>query len=301
MAGTGTFGQMQPHGNACGKSPTTGAEFHACACFFIKHLGSARIRSRALRVKPNTTPEIRIGIGGWNYKPWRGAFYPQGLAQARELEYASNRLSSIEINSTFYGSQKPASFEKWRAATPKDFMFSVKAPRFATHRSVLAEAGGSIDRFFSSGVLLLREKLGPINWQFSPTKRFDAADMEAFMALLPVNLEGRSIRHAIEVRHASFAVPEFTMLARKYRVATVLAAESVYPEIEDAEAPFVYVRVMGASAKWKIGYSRHALDAWAGRAKAWKAAGRDVFLYFISGSKVRNPAAAMALIERMAD
>jgi uncharacterized protein YecE (DUF72 family) len=254
-----------------------------------------------LRVKSNTTPRIRIGIGGWNYKPWRGAFYPQGLVQARELEYASNKLSSIEINSTFYGSQKPASFEKWRAATPKDFKFSVKAPRFATHRSMLAETGDSIDRFFSSGVLLLREKLGPINWQLGPTKRFDAAEMEAFLALLPAKLEGRSVRHAIEVRHVSFAVPEFTTLARKYGVATVLAADSDYPEIEDVAAPFVYVRVMGTTAKWKPGYSRHALEAWAERAKTWKAGGRDVFLYFIGGCKVRNPAAAMALIERMAD
>jgi uncharacterized protein YecE (DUF72 family) len=252
-------------------------------------------------VNPNTTPAIYIGIGGWNYKPWRGEFYPHGLAQARELEYASNRLSSIEINSTFYGSQKPASFEKWRAQSPDDFKFSVKAPRFATHRPVLAEAGSSIERFFSSGVLLLREKLGPINWQLGPAKRFDAADMEAFLALLPTNLDGRSIRHAIEVRHASFAVPEFTVLAREYGVATVLAVDSEYPEIEDAAAPFVYVRVMGTTAKLKTGYSRHALDAWAARAKAWKAGGRDVFLYFISGCKVRNPAAAMALIERMPD
>jgi uncharacterized protein YecE (DUF72 family) len=252
-------------------------------------------------VKPNTTPAICIGIGGWNYKPWRGEFYPHGLAQARELEYASNRLSSIEINSTFYGSQKPASFEKWRVQTPDDFKFSVKAPRFATHRPVLAEAGNSIERFFASGVLLLREKLGPINWQLAPAKRFDAADMEAFLALLPANLDGHSIRHAIEVRHASFAVPEFTRLARKYGVATVLAVDSEYPQIEDAAAPFVYVRVMGTTAKWKAGYPRHALDAWAARVKAWKAGGRDVFLYFISGCKVRNPAAAMALIERMPD
>jgi uncharacterized protein YecE (DUF72 family) len=252
-------------------------------------------------VKPNITPGIRIGIGGWNYKPWRGTFYPQGLAQARELAYASSRLSSIEINSTFYGSQKPASFDRWHAETPRDFKFSVKAPRSATHRSVLAEAGDSIDRFFSSGVLLLREKLGPINWQLGPTKRFDAADMEAFLALLPAKMEGRSVRHAIEVRHASFAIPQFTGLARKYGVATVFAADSEYPEIEDAAAPFVYIRVMGTTAKWKTGYSPHALDAWAARAKAWKSGGRDVFLYFISGCKARNPAAAMALIERMAD
>jgi uncharacterized protein YecE (DUF72 family) len=247
-----------------------------------------------------TPPRIRVGIGGWSYKPWRGEFYPEGLAQARELAYASNRLSSIEINSTFYGSQRPASFDKWHADTPADFMFSVKAPRFATHRRKLAEAGDSIERFFGSGVLRLREKLGPINWQLGPATTFDSGDIEAFLALLPRTVDGRSIRHAVEVRHVSFAVPAFTALARKYGVATVLALDSKFPEIEDAAAPFVYARVMGTTAKWNAGYSRRALDAWAARARAWKTGGRDVYLYFISGCKVRNPAAAMALIERLA-
>src|SRR5690606_849775 len=147
---------------------------------------------------------IHIGVGGWNFAPWRGTFYPPGLAQKGELEYASNQLTSIEINSTFYGSQKPASFEKWYAQTPKDFIFSVKGPMYATNRRVLAEAQESIARFFGSGVLLLKEKLGPINWQFGPTKKFDAAELESFLALLPKKIDGRAIRHAIEVRHASF-------------------------------------------------------------------------------------------------
>ncbi|MEO6079566.1 MAG: DUF72 domain-containing protein [Steroidobacteraceae bacterium] len=245
-------------------------------------------------------PRIHIGIGGWNYKPWRGEFYPQDLVQKRELEYASRRLTSIEINSTFYGSQKPASFVRWHAETPENFVFSVKGPMFVTNRRVLAEAGDSIDRFFGSGVLLLRDKLGPINWQLGPGKKFDAGDLEAFLALLPAKLDGRQIRHAIEVRHASFCTPEFPPLARKYGVAIVLAGDSKYPEITDTTAPFVYARIMGTTADHKLGYSRRDLDAWASQAKAWSADGREVFLYVISGCKVRNPASAMALIERIA-
>jgi uncharacterized protein YecE (DUF72 family) len=246
-----------------------------------------------------TGPRIHIGVGGWNFEPWRGEFYPPGLVQKRELEYASSRLTSIEINSTFYGSQKPASFSRWHAETPADFIFSVKGPRYATNRRVLAEAGESIQRFFDSGVLLLQEKLGPINWQLAPGKRFDAGDLEAFFALLPQKIDGRAIRHAIEVRHDSFVTPQFTALARSHGVAVVFAGDSKYPEIREATAPFVYARIMGTSEKWKQGYSARDLDAWAQRARAWAAEGREVFLYVISGFKARNPAAAMALIERL--
>src|SRR5688572_26496489 len=244
-------------------------------------------------------PRVRIGIGGWNYAPWRGEFYPQDLPQKRELEYASSRLTSIEINSTFYGSQKPATFARWHAQTPEDFVFAVKAPRFVTHRRVLAGAGESISRFFDSGVMLLREKLGPINWQLPPTKQFDAADLDAFLAILPAKMAGRSMRHAIEVRNASFATPQFHALARRHGVAIVLAGDSRFPEIPDATAPFVYARIMGTAANRKAGYSGSALDAWAKRINAWSAEGRDVFLYVISGCKARNPAAAMALIGRI--
>ena len=245
------------------------------------------------------TGRILIGIGGWNFKPWRGVFYPKGLVQKRELEYASRNLTSIEINSTFYGSQTPASFDKWRADTPEDFIFSVKGPMFATNRRVLGEAGESIDRFFDSGVLRLKEKLGPINWQLGPSKKFDASDLETFMKQLPAKAGGRKLRHAIEVRNNSFCTPQFSALARRYGVAIVLAGDAGFPEIVDTHSPFVYARIMGTKAKPKAGYSGRDLDKWATRVKSWSSAGRDVYLYVISGAKVRNPAAALALIERL--
>src|SRR4051794_32122905 len=165
---------------------------------------------------------IRVGIGGWVYEPWRGVFYPKGLPQSRELAHASQHLTAIEINGTFYGSQKPASFQRWAAETPDDFVFSLKGPRFATNRRVLGEAKESIERFFNTGVLELKHKLGPIVWQFAPTKKFDPADFEAFLALLPQKLDGRAIRHAVEARQESFVTPDFIALLRKYSVAPVL-------------------------------------------------------------------------------
>ena len=260
---------------------------------------------------------IRIGVGGWTFEPWRGTFYPEKLPQKRELEYASSQLTSIEINGTFYGSQKPESFVKWRDETPDDFIFSVKAPRFATNRRVLSEAGSSVDRFFASGVMLLGDKLGPINWQFAPTKAFDAADFEGFLKLLPKDVDGRPIRNVVEVRHDSFRHPDFVALARLYGVGIVLAVDSKYVQIADHTAPFVYARIMGAAEAEPLGYSASALDLWAGHARqlasgripedlksvaphATTNAATDVYLYFISGDKVRNPAAAMALIDRLA-
>ena len=162
------------------------------------------------------TGQIRVGIGGWNFEPWRGVFYPKGLAQAKELAYAASHLTSIEINSTFYGSQKPESFRKWASTVPDGFVFSVKGPRFATNRRVLAEAGNSIKRFLDSGVLELRDRLGPMLWQFAPTKKFDAADFGKFLELLPAKADGRALRHVVEVRHASFCTPEFIALARGF-------------------------------------------------------------------------------------
>jgi uncharacterized protein YecE (DUF72 family) len=260
---------------------------------------------------------IRIGVGGWTYQPWRGAFYPKDLPQRRELEYASRQLTSIEINGTYYGSQKPASYTKWHDETPDDFMFSLKAPRFAMNRTVLAEAGGTITRFFNSGVAELKEKLGPINWQFLPTKQFEAADFEAFLTLLPRDIAGRRLRHAVEVRHESFRTPDFIALARKYGVAVVIAGDSGYPQIADLTAPFVYARVMGTQAAEANGYSEASLKRWAARARAWASGSapddmdyvepragkdepRDVYLYVISGHKVHNPAAAMMLLQRIA-
>jgi uncharacterized protein YecE (DUF72 family) len=259
---------------------------------------------------------IRVGIGGWTYEPWRGTFYPESLTQKRELEYASRQLTSIEINGTYYGSQKPATFAKWRDETPPGFVFAVKAPRFAMNRKLLAEAGGTIARFFASGVMELKDKLGPINWQLEPTKPFEPADFEAFLKLLPRETEGRKLRHVVEVRHDSFRSPDFLALVREHEVAVVMAGDSAYPQIADATAPFVYARIMGTAAKEESGYSDAALDVWASRAHAWASGAapedlkyveprrayakpRDVYLYVISGHKVRNPAAAMSLIRRL--
>ena len=261
--------------------------------------------------------KIRIGVGGWTYEPWRGTFYPENLPQKRELEHASRHLTSIEINGTYYGSQKPATYAKWHDETPDDFVFSLKAPRFAMNRTVLAEAGGSITRFFNSGVTELKEKLGPINWQFLPTKKFDPADFEGFLKLLPREVAGRPLRHAVEVRHESFRTPAFIALVREHGVAVVIAGDSSYPQIADVTAPFVYARIMGTKATEAEGYSDASLKRWAARASAWAAGAdpddlehvdsrtgndepRDVFLYVISGHKVHNPAAAMSLIRRIA-
>jgi uncharacterized protein YecE (DUF72 family) len=257
---------------------------------------------------------IRIGVGGWTYEPWRGAFYPDGLAQKRELEYASRHLTSIEINGTFYGSQKPESFRRWRDETPDDFVFAVKGPRFTTNRRELATAGESIERFFTTGVLELGDKLGPINWQLMEHKKFEPEDFAAFLDFMPASVEGREIRHAVEVRHASFRAPEAVALARDRGIAIVLAADGHYPQIADPTAPFAYLRIMGTQETESKGYSDAELDRWADRLRALAAGEptdldavaaaadgtpRDVFVYVISGHKPRNPAAAMALIERV--
>lgn len=242
---------------------------------------------------------IRVGVGGWTYEPWRGVFYPEGLAQKRELEFASRHLDTIEINGTYYGSQKPESFARWHDETPDGFVFSLKAPRFATNRRVLAEAGASIERFFTSGVMELGAKLGPVNWQFMATKTFDPADFEGFLKLLPREVDGRTLRHVVEVRHESFGTPEFVAMARAYRVAICLAGDSKFPEIADVTADFAYARIMGTVEGHPLGYAKPALDMWAKRASALCDGKRDVFLYVISGFKQSNPKAAMALIERV--
>jgi uncharacterized protein YecE (DUF72 family) len=242
---------------------------------------------------------IRIGIGGWTFEPWRGTFYPEKLTQKRELEYASSKLGSIEVNGTYYSLMKPESFRKWHDETPEDFVFSLKATKFCTNRKVLATAGESIEKFIMSGLLELKDKLGPINWQFMGTKKFDPEDFGAFLKLLPKSVEGRSLRHAVEVRHESFQTPDFYEMARQHDVAIIQAGDSKFPEIEQATAPFAYVRIMGTREDEPKGYSDAELDAWAKRAKGWAADGRDVFLYVISGAKQHNPAAAMSLIERI--
>ena len=238
---------------------------------------------------------VYVGIGGWNFAPWRGSFYPEGLPQAQELHHASRELTSIEINSTFYRLQKPATFQKWRDETPPGFVFSLKAPRFVTLRQTLAEAGPSIQRFLGSGVLELGDKLGAINWQLDPAKPFDAKDVAAFLDLLPRKLEGRALRHAIEARHESFDCEEFITIVREHEVAVVEAGDSKYPRIQARTAPFSYLRVMGTKAGLAKGYPPASLKLWRDHARTLARDG-DVFFYFISGAKQRNPQAARALL-----
>lgn len=260
---------------------------------------------------------IRVGIGGWTFPPWRGTFYPPGLPHARELEHASRHVTSIEINGTYYRLQTPESFASWREQTPDDFVFSLKGPRYVTNRRVLAEAGPAIERFLGSGLLELRQKLGPINWQFMPTKQFDPADFEAFLKLLPATLQGHKLRHVVEVRHGSFAQPDFIALLRSYSVGAVIADHATYPALHDPTAPFIYARLQRASEPEAAGYSDEALTQWAARARSWASGGlpedlpllapkpgkqphvRDVFIYMINGFKPKAPAAAMALINRL--
>ena len=242
---------------------------------------------------------IRVGIGGWVFPPWRGSFYPAGLRQAEELGFASRHVSAIEINGTFYRIQIPASFKKWRDETPADFVFSLKGPRFLTHRGELASAAPYMARFFASGLADLDAKLGPVLWQFAPTKQFDAADFAAFLELLPAELAGRTLRHVVEVRHPSFRVPSFIDLLREHRIALAQVDDAKYPAFDELTADFAYLRLRRCADAEPTGYPPDALDHWAGRLKGWAAEGRDCFLYFINGAKIRAPAAAQGLLARL--
>ena len=242
--------------------------------------------------------KIFVGIGGWTFEPWRGVFYPDGLTQKRELEYASRKLTSIEINGTYYSSFKPASWAKWRAETPDGFVFSVKASRYCTNRKELAAAGESIARFIGQGMNELGDRLGPINWQFMGTKKFDAEDFEGFLKLLPREVGGLPLRHALEVRSPTFKDTKFYALARRYNAAIIFADDDDFPEIDEPTADFTYARLMRTKPEIETGYAPADIEGWAKRAKAWAKRG-DVFIYFISGAKVRAPAAAQALIERL--
>lgn len=263
-----------------------------------------------------TKPSIRVGIGGWTYEPWRGGtFYPEKWPIKRELEYAASKLTAIEVNGTYYSGFKPATFAKWRDETPDDFVFALKASRYCTNRKVLAEAGESIARFVSQGIVELGEKLGPVLWQFMATKKFDADDFGAFLKLLPAAQDGIALRHAVQVRHESFAVPEFVAMCRAAGVAIVYAQSDEYPAIADVTGDFVYARLETAVGDEPAGYPPAELDRWATTAQEWAAgkepaglpyaandaaaAPRDTFVFFISGAKERNPAAAQALIERL--
>jgi uncharacterized protein YecE (DUF72 family) len=241
---------------------------------------------------------IRIGIGGWTFAPWRGRFYPQGLTQKRELEFASRALTSIEINGTYYSSFKPDTWRKWRDETPDGFVFAVKASRYVTNRKVLASAGESVARFLGQGLTELGPKLGPINWQFLATKAFERDDFAAFLQLLPKDQDGVRLRHAIEVRSPTFATAAFHELARAHGAAIVTATGDGVPEIDEPTADFRYARLMTTREDEARGIPDREVAAYAGRLKEWARRG-DVFAYVIAGAKERNPAAAMALIERV--
>ncbi len=260
---------------------------------------------------------IRCGIGGWTFEPWRGVFYPPGLRQADELNYAASHLTAIEINGTYYSSFKPDSWAKWRASTPEGFKFAVKASRFSTNRKVLADGGESIGRFLNQGLSELGDRLGPILWQFANTKKFDAADFEGFLKLLPAKQDGLPLSHVLEVRHATFADPAFIALARKYAATVCLADHFTYPMIADVTGDTVYARLQTGSDEVDTAYSAADLDLWAGRLKTYAAGGRpgdlsaadpgadapatprEVYAFFIHEGKVRAPAAAMAMIARV--
>lgn len=269
-----------------------------------------------MKKSASPAPAIRVGIGGWTYAPWRDNFYPAKLPHSQELGYASRQLNAIEVNGTYYSSFKPPTFAKWRDETPDDFVFSLKASRFSTNRRVLAEAGESIKRFVGSGISELGPKLGPIVWQFMPTKLFDADDFEAFLDLLPKAVDGLNLRHVLDVRHPSFMTPDYLALARKYHCATVFTDSPDFPSFADLTSDFVYARLMCSDAKLKRGYAPKALDAWAAAAQTWaqggapealprleavrsKDAARDVFVFFINGAKEKAPHAAIGLLQRL--
>ena len=254
---------------------------------------------------------IRIGISGWTYKPWRGVFYPEGLAQRKELAFAAAKFATIEINGTFYGSQKPASFRRWREETPDDFVFAIKGPRYITHLKRLLDVGESLKRFMDTGLQELGPKLGPILWQFPPNFKFDEERLGAFFDILP------PLRHAVEIRHDSFRSPDFIALLRRYGIALVCADTVEWPRLMDLTADFVYCRLHGSEQLYVSGYDDEALDRWAARIRAWGAGrepedaervtpplkpskqGRDVYVYFDNDAKVRAPADAAALAQKV--
>ena len=258
---------------------------------------------------------IRVGIGGWTFEPWRTTFYSKDVPKKNELHYASRHVTAIEINATYYRTQSVSSFERWRDETPDDFAFTVKASRFATNRRALAEGADSIAHFLGSGLTHLGPKLGPLLWQFMPTKKFDAEDFGAFLALLPAELDGVPLRHALEVRHESFRCEAFVDLAREHGVAIVVGESDEYPTIGDVTADFMYARLMRSRAEIETGYPVDELATWTATAVAWSRgetvaaldpvakpaakAPRDVYAFFISGAKERAPAAAQAMIARL--
>ncbi len=269
------------------------------------------------------SPTIRIGISGWRYPPWRGVFYPASLPQRRELAYAGERFTSIEINGSFYSLQRPDYYRAWSEQTPDDLVFAVKGGRFITHMKKLAGVETALANFFASGVLALGAKLGPVLWQLPPTLGFDADRLRRFFDLLPrttgeaaslaASHDGKvpadralttvatdiPVRHALEVRHASFTTPELPELLREHDIGLVVAdTAGRWPQREDVTSGFVYVRLHGADELYVSGYTPQALDRWADKALRWRAAGLDVYVYFDNDVKVHAPFDALGLIAR---
>ena len=258
---------------------------------------------------------IHVGIGGWDYEPWRETFYPPGLSKKKQLEYVGQQLTATEINATYYKLQRPELFAGWAKMVPDGFKFAVKASRFATNRKNLGEGGEAIGKFCAQGFTELGDKLGPILWQLAPTKKFDPEEIRAFLMLLPTSRDGIRLRHALEVRHESFRSREFVAMARAAGVAIVYSEGEDYPAIADVSGTFTYARLQCTREDEPLGHSREELDRLAARAKAWArgespaglpyvadpapATARDSYLFFIAGAKARAPAAAMALMERL--
>lgn len=257
---------------------------------------------------------IRAGMGGWTFQPWEGTFYPDDLPKKRQLEYAARQVPTIEVNGTYYGSQKPATYAKWADEAPDGFVFSLKGNRFVTNRKVLSEASASLEKFLGSGITEMGDKLGPLVWQFAPTKKFDPEDFEGFLKLLPAERDGIALRHVLEVRHDSFCTPEFPQLVRKYGAAVCYAHHNTYPEIADVTGDFVYARLQRGEDDVPTAYPPAELEGWARRAEQWAEGGqpddlpivdpgftpekkpRDVFVYFIHEGKIRAPHAAKAFM-----
>jgi uncharacterized protein YecE (DUF72 family) len=285
-------------------------------------------------------PDIRVGISGWKYEGWQGTFYPKGLAQRRELEFASQHVNSIEINGTFYSMQKPKSFQQWNEETPDDFVFCIKGPKFITHIRQLENVEAPLANFLAQGLLRLGKKLGPILWQFPPSFKYDAHRMQTFFSLLPRTHKQAAIyarqrdewmadrswleveddlplRHAVEIRHKSFDIPEYIELLRKNEVAIVVADTPAWPRLMDITADFAYCRLHGSEKLYASGYDEPAIDAWAHRIVTWsrggevtdgkhasdepgpKRAWRDVYVYCDNDAKVRAPFDAMNLHKKI--
>jgi uncharacterized protein YecE (DUF72 family) len=247
------------------------------------------------------TPRIHVGVGGWTFEPWRDNFYPAGLPHARELQYASRQLTAIEVNGTFYSTFKPPTFAKWRDETPEGFVFSLKAHRFTTHRKDLGTAGEGVERFVGSGLAELGDKLGPIVWQFMPTKVFAAEEVEAFLQLLPREVQGRPLRHVLDVRHPSFASEAYLDLLARHGCTTVYTDSEKFPSIPHAKNGLAYLRLMRSEADRPTGYAPEELGRWVKGAREWVEMdeGQEAFVFFINGAKERAPAAAMEFLRQL--